>query len=154
VRRSVVMKKSLSVFVVFLFLLLSGSWADAAESKRFPPLEDIKYEVIELKLIKPGEASCIIRSTDPKVQAEKGDEALECRLITDYKNDKKNGFYVNVPAKTLLKVGENINVVYTDPAFAIPKGQKSVTEGEYRFYTGETVFFEKEDAKSFAVWFY
>jgi hypothetical protein len=33
---------------------------------------------------------------------------------------KGNGFLVDIPGKTLLKVGQNIEAVHSDPAFAKP----------------------------------
>ena len=145
----------LSVFAVFLFPLSSTIPANAAEPQYFSPSDIIEYDVVELKLTKPGEAVAVVRNRDTKTREAEGDRSLECKLITNYKNDKQNGFYVKVPSNTWLTVGENIEVVFTDPAFAKPEDtSKDITDGEYRFYPGETVFFGAHGKDpSLAVWF-
>jgi hypothetical protein len=140
---------------------LAVTSANAAEPQYFSPSDVVEYDIVELKLIKPGEASCIIMNRDPKVREAKGRESRKCELVTDYTNDKGNGFYVNVPPNTWLTVGDNIEVVYTDPAFAKPEDtskatSKTKTGVEYQFRPGESVFFgeHSEKTRSFAVWFY
>ena len=147
------MKKFLFVLAACLFLSWLAGSANAEEAKKFPPSDAVEYEVVELKMTEPGKASVILRSTNPEVRAAKGDESVECILITGEKNDKKNGFYVKVHANTLLTVGDDIEVIFTNPEFAIPEKPKEITGKEYRFYPGETVFFGNHNKISFAVWF-
>jgi hypothetical protein len=149
-------RKAVYGVMVTALLLVMGSRAFAGEVEHFDPKTDtVEYVIEEMKMITPGEKMSI---TVRNVKSKEIAAGVTWKALG---KDFENGFVVfGVPGNTLLRVGENIEVVDADPKFSKPENPKkqSTPRGDGKDHLeidkGESVFFAKHtESQVFTVYF-